>query len=177
MHPETGSRLHLVLFGGLKSRDKLRDVPVSYTYLGTVRQTADLSRLYGAADVLVSASYYETFGQTLIEAQACGCVPVAFGGSGQQDIISHKANGYLADYLSTRSLAEGIYWAMTEGAHLSRQALRQTVVSRYATPRGGPKATGNSTAACCTGRRRTKKTRNPASYNPQKPLTIDLKHV
>lgn len=134
MHPETGSRLHLVLFGGLKSRDRLRDVPVSYTYLGTVRQTADLSRLYGAADVLVSASYYETFGQTLIEAQACGCVPVAFGGSGQQDIISHKANGYLADYLSTRSLAEGIYWAMTEGAHLSRQALRQTVVSRYATP-------------------------------------------
>lgn len=133
-HPDVEGRLHLVLFGGLKDPSLLRQMPVSHSYLGTVRQTADLSRLYGAADVLVSASYYETFGQTLIEAQACGCVPVAFGGSGQQDIISHKSNGYLADYLSTESLAEGIYWALTEGAHLSRQDLRQTVVSRYAAP-------------------------------------------
>ena len=63
----------------------------------------------------MSASHYETFGQTLIEAQSCGCPPVSFGNSGQADIIRHKENGYLADYLSAESLADGIEWGLTAG--------------------------------------------------------------
>ncbi|MBR7086915.1 MAG: glycosyltransferase, partial [Prevotella sp.] len=77
-----------------------------------------------------SSSLYETFGQTLIEAQACGCIPVSFDGSGQADIIQHLENGFLAKRLSAESLADGIEWALTS-SH-DRQALRNGVAHRYA---------------------------------------------
>ena len=61
-------KLHLALFGKIKYPEKLlNSIPVSYTYLGRIGDTNKLSQLYSAADVTVSASFYETFGQTLIE--------------------------------------------------------------------------------------------------------------
>ncbi|BDW75609.1 hypothetical protein BFINE_14040 [Bacteroides finegoldii DSM 17565] len=93
----------------------LPSIPVSHTYMGWVSQAEELSQIYSAADVAVSASLYETFGQTLIEAQSCGCLPVSFGNSGQADIIRHKENGYLADYQSAESLADGIKWDLPKG--------------------------------------------------------------
>lgn len=125
--------LHLALFGRIKHPEKLfAAIPVSYTYFGRIGDTDKLSQLYSAADVTVSASFYETFGQTLIEAQACGCVPVSFGNSGQADIIRHKENGFLADYLSAESLAEGIRWGVTEAqTSLSKETMRSRVFEQY----------------------------------------------
>ena len=121
--------LTLVLFGGVKDKRLLDDMPTPYIYMGMVKDEDMLSRIYAAANVLVSSSLYETFGQTLIEAQACGCVPVSFNNSGQTDIIVHKKNGYLADYLSVPDLARGIDW----GCHapIERRELRAHVLGRY----------------------------------------------
>ncbi|MDO5447548.1 MAG: glycosyltransferase, partial [Prevotellaceae bacterium] len=125
--------LHLVLFGNIKSDREcfLSAIPVSYTYAGVV--SADqLACFYSASDVVVSSSYYETFGQTLIEAQACGCLSVSWNNSGQSDIIRHKENGFLAEYLSQESLAEGVLWALTEGKdNISREDLRTDVINRF----------------------------------------------
>ena len=129
-----GERLHLVLFGRIKHPEQvLPQIRIGYTRMGTVTDRQLLSQLYSAADVTVSASHYETFGQTLIEAQACGCLPVAFDSGGQTDIIRHRANGYLASYPQAESLAEGIAWALTEGkTAVSREALRKEAVAKYA---------------------------------------------
>jgi glycosyltransferase involved in cell wall biosynthesis len=124
--------VHLVLFGSIKSgMDYLQDLPVSYTFLGSVDDKT-LSLIYSAANALVAPSLYETFGQTLIEAQASGCVPVCFNNSGQTDIIEHLKTGYLADYLSVPDLAEGIYWALNEvdRQHFS-QIAREYVSTKY----------------------------------------------
>ena len=112
-HHFTPSDIRLLLFGGIRDESVLKRLPVSHTYLGYVNDHHRLSEVYSAADAVVSSSLYETFGQTLIEAEACGCIPIAFKGSGQTDIISHLENGYLAEYLSADSLAEGITWAFT----------------------------------------------------------------
>ncbi len=126
-------KLHLLLFGGIKDANRLAEVPVSYTYFGHIEEKEQLSALYSAADVTVSASRYETFGQTLAEAQACGCPAVSFGNSGQTDIITHKENGYLAEAYNTDDLANGIAWALREGEeNLSPTDLRQRVVQRFA---------------------------------------------
>lgn len=70
--------LHLLLFGRIKyPLQVLPSIPVSHTYMGWVSQAEELSQIYSAADVAVSASLYETFGQTLIEAQSCG-LPACF---------------------------------------------------------------------------------------------------
>ena len=121
--------LHLLLFGGIKDERVLEQVPVSYTYLGYVNDSHQMSLIYSASNVVISSSLYETFGQTLIEAQACGCIPVAFGNSGQADIITHKVNGYLADYLSVDSLAEGIRWALE--TEVKQSVLRNNVLVHY----------------------------------------------
>lgn len=125
--------LHLALFGNIKNaKDKfLSAIPVPYTYFGLVNESM-LPEMFSAADVAVSASYYETFGLTLIEAQACGCIPVSFNNSGQTDIIQHKINGYLAKYKSSDDLANGIEWALTEGHEsVNPVQLRQSVIEKY----------------------------------------------
>lgn len=126
--------LHLAFFGKIKFPDKvLPHIPIEYTDLGWVNDSDTLSAIYSAADTVVCASLYETFGQTLIEAQACGCLPVSFGNSGQTDIIRHRENGYLAQAYSVEDLAAGIHWAFTEGKeHISPEAMRSEVVHKYA---------------------------------------------
>jgi len=106
------SAMRLLLFGGVKDASVLNQIPIPYTHLGYIADERSLSLVYSAASVTVSSSLYETFGQTLIEALACGSVPVSFDGSGQADIIHHLQNGYLAHRLSAQSLADGIEWAL-----------------------------------------------------------------
>lgn len=122
--------IHLLLFGGIHDPKTLENLPISHTYFHYIDNEKQLSEIYSAADGLVSSSLYETFGQTLIEAQAYGCIPVSFDGSGQADIIQHLENGFLAKRLSAESLADGIEWALTN-SH-DRQALRNGVAHRYA---------------------------------------------
>jgi glycosyltransferase involved in cell wall biosynthesis len=47
-------------------------------FTGGIQERRDLARLFGAADVFVSASLMETYGLTLVEAMACGIPVVAF---------------------------------------------------------------------------------------------------
>lgn len=126
-------QLHLILFGKIKYPERtLPKIPVNYSNLGFITDSTLLSKLYSAADIAMSTSLYETFGQTLIEAQACGCFPVSFNNSGQTDIIQHKVNGYLADYLSIESLAEGIYWGITQApARISKESMRNIILKKY----------------------------------------------
>jgi len=105
--------LHLVLYGGIKSGPELlSDLAISYTWLGKVPEET-LPLIFSACDVLVAPSLYETFGQTIIEAQSCGCIPVCFGNSGQTDIIEHGVTGLFATYLSAESLADTLFEALT----------------------------------------------------------------
>ena len=126
---EFAKDLHLVTFGIFKQAKP--HIPIDHTDIGWVKDNATLSMLYSASDALISASLYETFGQTLIEAQACGCLPISFGNSGQTDIIRHKENGYLAEYLSPASLSEGIIWTLTEGTVINRETVRTEVLNKY----------------------------------------------
>ena len=125
----SAEQLHLLLFGGMKRLEILKSLPVPATYLGFVKGDDELSTLYSAADVAAIPSHYETFGQTVIEAQACGCTPVTFSGSGQMDIITHKQDGYLAEHLSAEDFARGMNWAISHP--VDKAAMRQNVVNRY----------------------------------------------
>lgn len=81
-------------------------------YFGHISNDKELRILYSAADVMVVPSLQEVFGQTATEAMSCGTPVVAFGATGLLDIISHKANGYLAEPFSAEDLARGILWCI-----------------------------------------------------------------
>ena len=102
----------LLLFGAIKDKSILNDLSVPYLCLGQISDSVKIAELYSAADVTVVPSYYETFGQTIIEAMACACPVVSFNNSGQTDIIDHKINGYLAQYRNVVDFAEGIDWTL-----------------------------------------------------------------
>lgn len=132
-HPQQKEELHLLLFGDLKNPHMLEDLPVSHTHVGVVQGADRLSQLYSAATFTLSASHYETFGQTLAESLACGCPVVAFDGSGTTDIVRHKENGFLAQRLNAQHLCEGIAWILEQeaGGGFDRDALRNDVVHRF----------------------------------------------
>lgn len=128
-NPQLADRLELVTYGGIKNADALSGFGIRHRHLGVIKGEDAIRETYENADILVSASSYETLPGTLVEAQAYGCIPVSFDRGGQGDIVDHKSTGYLAHYPEVRGpaedgslseaaerLAEGIRWAaaMTE---------------------------------------------------------------
>lgn len=95
-----------VTFGSEAGIEKHEDILVRS--VGVLRDQYSLNLLYSAADVLVVPSYQESFGQTAIEAMACGTPVVGFQTTGLLDIVDSGRNGYLANKFDVEDLANGI---------------------------------------------------------------------
>lgn len=128
---EPRQNLQLLLIGGIKDPNTLDSIPVPYRHFGMLNDRDVINHIYSASNTVVSTSHFETFGQTLIEAQACGSMPVSFGNSGQRDVIKHKENGYLVEEQTAEAFAEGIHWALTEGQKKDRMLLRKSVEEHF----------------------------------------------
>ncbi|MEG0253230.1 MAG: glycosyltransferase [Muribaculaceae bacterium] len=127
--PSFASKIHLVLFGNIRNVKLLDEIKIPYTYVGNVKSESEVAALYAQSDIVVSTSLYETLSGTLIEGEAAGCVPVTFGNGGQRDIITHLDTGYIAQYKSAKSIAEGIEWASQ--AHIDRERLHNEVLNKF----------------------------------------------
>lgn len=128
-YPTVASHNIAVFFGEIRNRSVLDNLRFPYRYVGRINDPKMLRQLYASAKVVLSTSLYETLPGTLIEGQAAGCVPVAFGRGGQTDIIDHKINGYIAEYKNPVSVAEGILWALDSG--IEREELHEEVGRRF----------------------------------------------
>ncbi len=128
-NPALAEKLHLVLFGNIRDRSLLDRLSISYTFLGKVKGVEALVDIYTQSDIVLSTSRFETFGATLAEGMACGCIPVSFGKGGQSDIIDHLRTGYLASEVEPEAIAEGIVWAV--GTHIDRKMLHDEIASRF----------------------------------------------
>lgn len=126
--PQLAEKLHLVLFGDIRDASLLSQLAVPYTHLGAI-SSERVAGVMAHADVVLSTSLYESFGGTLIEGQAAGCVPVTFGNGGQTDIVDHLRTGYIAQYKSCEDMARGIEWAVN--APIGRAMLHNEVVQRF----------------------------------------------
>jgi glycosyltransferase involved in cell wall biosynthesis len=125
--PELARRAPLLLFGSVRNHRALDSLRYPHTMLGPVANSMEvLSR----SAVVLSTSLYETFGLTLLEGLAAGCIPVTFGNSGQAEVVSHLRNGYVADSRSALSIAKGIEWALTQSS-LTPEALRAEAARRF----------------------------------------------
>jgi len=83
-------------------------------FVGRLHDDQSLAMLYSAADVMVVPSRMEAFGQTASEAQSCGTPVVAFNATGLMDVVEHKVTGYLVEPFSSRDLANGIAWILSD---------------------------------------------------------------
>jgi glycosyltransferase involved in cell wall biosynthesis len=70
-----------------------RKVPNWVRFVGRSPSAEVLSEWYTLMDVYISMSRFETFGNTLAEAAACGTPSICRAGSGMSDVITHGATG------------------------------------------------------------------------------------
>lgn len=128
-HPEMARTMTVVFVGDIRDRSVLDNLRLNYHCVGPVHDARVLRQLYAGAQVVLSTSLYETLPGTLIEGQACGCIPVTFGRGGQEDFIRHKQTGYIAEYKNPVSIAEGIMWGIEH--HPDRDKLHDNVVQLF----------------------------------------------
>lgn len=128
-HPELVTTTEAVFFGAIRDRSKLDRLNFPSLLAGTIGDPKVLREMYAASKVVLSTSLYETLPGTLIEGQAAGALPVTFGMGGQSDIVTHKVNGYIAEYKNPRSIADGILWALSQKT--DRRALHESVRERF----------------------------------------------
>lgn len=119
------SNAAIVVLGNYLTPDEASSFPfVSYS-MGKIFDEYSLTLFYNAVDVYVTASLAESFGQTIIESQACGTIPVGFDLGGIPDIIEHKKTGYLAKNKDVEDLKDGILWALN---HSEDESIKKNMI-------------------------------------------------
>ncbi|MDE7419888.1 MAG: glycosyltransferase [Muribaculaceae bacterium] len=136
-YPEEGENMEMVTFGTFKNPENRDGFTLPHRHLGALSGEEAIREAYKECDIVVSASDFESFGATLVEGQAYGCIPVGFDHGGQRDIIDHMMTGYLADWddepsARARMLAEGIVWAYRNvGDTAMIKRMRESVVEKF----------------------------------------------
>lgn len=97
----------LVIYGK-SSQEMLSKIPFKVNNVGMINSASKMVDVYNASDMFVIPSLEDNLPNTIVEAHACGLPVVGFATCGVNEMIVHKENGYLANYLSADSLAEGI---------------------------------------------------------------------
>ena len=97
---------------------------------GLIDDERFLPLIYGAADIFVGTAVEEAFGQTLLEAAACGLPVVALNVGGVSEIVVHDETGLLVDQLAIEPLQCAVESLIADPA--KRKALGQRARERVA---------------------------------------------
>jgi glycosyltransferase involved in cell wall biosynthesis len=123
--------VELVVFGN-RTTDDMPDFPFKTTFLGTINADEKLVNCYAAADAFLIPSLEDNLPYTVMESLACGTPVIAFTTGGIPDMVQHQYNGYLAEYRSATSFADGMEWLINypDRPALQKQA-RQSVIDKF----------------------------------------------
>ena len=109
--PDLHSSVELIVFGSA-DEELLSGLPFTTHSLGSFTDPAQIALVYNAASMFVTPSLEENLPNTIMEAFACGTPAIGFEIGGIPEMISHQTNGYLAQYRSAASIADGIQWVI-----------------------------------------------------------------
>ncbi|WP_181394752.1 glycosyltransferase family 4 protein [Paenibacillus cellulosilyticus] len=135
------NRFEWIFVGDGPYRDKIQalaDQDANVTYYGQIKDPARLAQLYNQSHLLFLPSqtisiWEELFGIVLIEAMACGVVPLSSNAIGPKTIIDHDKDGYLVapdDIQSMKNLIAELAADSNKFDEMSRRA-QEKVSLRY----------------------------------------------
>jgi glycosyltransferase involved in cell wall biosynthesis len=118
-----GQRLHLIIAGDGKEREKLHHLadehlPGRVVFLGKVPREK-MGRFYSAGDVFVFPGIRESLGMVFLEAQSCGLPVVAFKNGGIPEVVRDGKTGFLVPMYDSDRFVRAI------GKLLAQEDLRQ----------------------------------------------------
>ena len=80
---------YVIVLVGVMESDK-KELPDSIIAVDRANGAEELAAFYTSADVLLSLSYEETFGLTIVEAMACGTPAIVYDNTAQPELITHE---------------------------------------------------------------------------------------
>jgi glycosyltransferase involved in cell wall biosynthesis len=104
--------MRLVIAGKGPDEDRLKSLLPDAKFMGWIDHSA-LPDLYSAADMLIMPSRFDTFGNVIVEAFACGCPVVSYNTKGPRDIIENEKSGYLVN--TKEKMAEAVITHFKKG--------------------------------------------------------------
>ncbi len=99
---------YLNIINTLKSNKKIKFIGLGKTQRKSLLENGNFfnystweidkkSMLFSAADVTLSTSYEETFGQTIIESYACSTPVIVFNNAALPELVHHNKTGFIAE--------------------------------------------------------------------------------
>ena len=77
-------------------------------YIEYINNKNLLAQYYSASDIFLFTSVAENFPLVILEAMICGAPIVSFDVGGVKEVVTHKQNGYIAEYKNIEDLIRGI---------------------------------------------------------------------
>jgi glycosyltransferase involved in cell wall biosynthesis len=107
--------------------------PRPHVYLGHIDDDEKLAAAYSAADLFVIPSIQEAYGQTALEAMACGTPAVGFDTGGIREVIREGETGRLVRTRDSDALASAITSLLQAPALLARmrEQCREIAVAEH----------------------------------------------
>lgn len=121
----------IVLFGGDICDDEKKQLKYPTYSLGYLHDEYSTILAYNSADVFVIPSLAENFPNTILESLSCGTPVAGFNVGGIPDLIIHKQNGYLAEYMNIKDLANGINWILENTNKLSKEIIHNYIKENF----------------------------------------------
>ena len=125
---EQTAQMQLTLVGALSDRTLLKQIPIPVQHLGSISDAERLRSLYSESSVLISTSERESFGQTLLEALACGTPVIARDSGGPADILINGVNGALVAHDKPQEMATALWQHFTEETAYQPEACRASAL-------------------------------------------------
>jgi glycosyltransferase involved in cell wall biosynthesis len=104
------SEYKIIILGSEKNDSFIQSVPFPVIFSGHINSEERICNLYNSADVFVAPSLADNLPNMVIESLACETPVVGFNIGGIPDLIIHKENGYIANYMDSYDLLQGIKW-------------------------------------------------------------------
>lgn len=117
--------IRLVIAGKGPEEERLKEQLPDAKFLGWVEHNT-LPDVYSAADLLIMPSRFDTFGNVIVEAFACGCPVVSYSTKGPRDIIENEKSGYLVN--TKEKMAECVISHLKKGKEMT--AMKDAALAR-----------------------------------------------
>lgn len=127
---ELGAAMVMIGDGKLRERLVAESAGLPIAWPGFEKDRAELARALASSDIYVSAMADETFGISVIEAQASGLPVVGVAGGAMPDRVP-AGTGYLGPVDDAQAMAANVVRLWREGADAAGAEARAMVASRY----------------------------------------------
>lgn len=107
--------VNFIVAGSGVAEEEARERMPHAIFLGFLDHEA-LGKVYASTDVFVFTSISESYGNVVVEAMACGCVPVIAQGGGSQALVEDGKTGFLCDPNDSKAYIEKIKLLMSDKA-------------------------------------------------------------